>query len=278
MLRRGQTTEQRIAQIADGFRQGLEGYSAGQRRQTDALNEMARQDQIERNTQAEAARRQEAYKREDERNKKEDERADKEFALREKEYNLKAKELGLPFEQTREYAKAKTIAGLKAETATPKQNEFAAAGYATRARQAVADIDKLPKDIGTGWTDTFNGMIPKVMKGENTKLFEQAKRNFITANLRKESGATIGDDEYLIEEAKYFPEPGDTKAVISQKSKSREQAIKNLEAEGGNAMSRVSPVSQSLSTTQAAPKINPQHVQAIKQMSDEELMKFVNGR
>lgn len=44
MLRRGQTTEQRIAQIADGFKQGLEGYSAGQRRQTDALNEMAKTD------------------------------------------------------------------------------------------------------------------------------------------------------------------------------------------------------------------------------------------
>jgi hypothetical protein len=213
----------------------------------------------------------------------------KEYALKLKqiESDLKFKdaqraEMGLPFEKTKDYQKAVKLQELKnsgKQEATPKQNEFAAAGYATRARQAVSDLGKLPEDIGTGFTDSFNGMVPRFFKGENTKLFEQAKRNFITANLRKESGATIGDDEYAIEEAKYFPEPGDSKSVIAQKAKAREQAILNLEAEGGNAMSRVSGANtQLINTQQAAPvKVNPQQVQQIKSMTDEELLRFVQG-
>jgi hypothetical protein len=39
MLIRGQTTEERIAEIAQGFQKGVEGYSAGQRRYNEAENQ-----------------------------------------------------------------------------------------------------------------------------------------------------------------------------------------------------------------------------------------------
>lgn len=61
----------------------------------------------------------------------------------------------------------------------------------------------------------------------------QAKTNFITAVLRKESGAAIGKDEYATEDNKYFPKLGDSKAVIDQKAEARRLAIKAIERQAG---------------------------------------------
>jgi hypothetical protein len=62
---------------------------------------------------------------------------------------------------------------------------------------------------------------------------DQARRNFITAVLRKESGASIPHDEYYNEERKYFPQPNDDAATIRQKQNARETAIKALEIQAG---------------------------------------------
>ena len=67
---------------------------------------------------------------------------------------------------------------------------------------------------------------------EEQKLI-QAKTNFITAVLRKESGAAIGKDEYATEDNKYFPKLGDSKAVIDQKAEARRLAIKAIERQAG---------------------------------------------
>ena len=61
----------------------------------------------------------------------------------------------------------------------------------------------------------------------------QAKTNFITAVLRKESGAAIGKDEYATEDNKYFPKLGDSKAVIDQKADARRLAIRAIERQAG---------------------------------------------
>lgn len=55
MLIRGQTTEDRIRELADGFVKGFQGYSAGQQRQNDATRQMQAQE-----LQKEALRRQQA--------------------------------------------------------------------------------------------------------------------------------------------------------------------------------------------------------------------------
>jgi len=62
---------------------------------------------------------------------------------------------------------------------------------------------------------------------------DQARRNFITAVLRKESGASIPHDEYYNEERKYFPQPNDDAATIRQKQNARETAIRALEIQAG---------------------------------------------
>jgi hypothetical protein len=62
---------------------------------------------------------------------------------------------------------------------------------------------------------------------------QQARRNFISAVLRKESGAAIGVDEYKNEERKYFAQLGDSDKVIQQKQEARKLAIEALKAQAG---------------------------------------------
>ena len=85
-----------------------------------------------------------------------------------------------------------------------------------------------------GVRSAFNP-IPSVLGGPSgeQQQVEQARRNFISAVLRKESGAAIGVNEYANEERKYFPQIGDTQKTIEQKQEARRLAIKALEAQAG---------------------------------------------
>lgn len=85
-----------------------------------------------------------------------------------------------------------------------------------------------------GVRSTFN-VLPEVLGGPSPEQqqVDQARRNFISAVLRKESGAAIGVDEYANEERKYFPQLGDSKEVIKQKQEARKLAIQALEAQAG---------------------------------------------
>ena len=77
--------------------------------------------------------------------------------------------------------------------------------------------------------------LPGVLGGPSSgqQEYDQAKQNFITAVLRKESGAVIGRDEFNTEDEKYFPQAGDTDRVIAQKQKARELAIKAISIQAG---------------------------------------------
>jgi hypothetical protein len=80
----------------------------------------------------------------------------------------------------------------------------------------------------------FNAL-PQVLGGlspEQQKV-AQARINFITALLRKESGAAIGASEFATAERNYFPKPGEGADVIKQKQKARETAIKAMQIQAG---------------------------------------------
>lgn len=64
---------------------------------------------------------------------------------------------------------------------------------------------------------------------------EQAQRDFINAVLRQESGAAIGVGEFDNARKQYFPQPGDSKAVIDQKARNRQLAIQGFETNAGRA-------------------------------------------
>lgn len=75
------------------------------------------------------------------------------------------------------------------------------------------------------------GYIGNKMLSNEGQMAEQAQRDFINATLRRESGAVINPDEFKNGQKQYFPQPGDSKAVLDQKKRNRELAISGLEAE-----------------------------------------------
>jgi hypothetical protein len=99
---------------------------------------------------------------------------------------------------------------------------------------------------------SFLSSIPNWMGGQslqnlatsaNRQRYEQAQRNWVTANLRKESGAVIGVDEMNQEIIKYFPRLGDSDAVIAQKARARQQAEDAMRKNAGRALT-VAPLQQ----------------------------------
>ncbi|MBC8642136.1 hypothetical protein IAG25_35615 [Caballeronia sp. EK] len=74
---------------------------------------------------------------------------------------------------------------------------------------------------------------------DQQQSYEQAQRNFVSAVLRKESGAAISNEEYANEAKKYFPQPGDSAATIEQKARARDLAIEGLKAQAGPGASMI---------------------------------------
>ncbi|PWE57585.1 hypothetical protein DEM27_05675 [Metarhizobium album] len=62
---------------------------------------------------------------------------------------------------------------------------------------------------------------------------EQARRDFINAQLRRESGAVISQEEFDNANKQYFPQPGDTEDVIKQKERSRQRVIDGMARDAG---------------------------------------------
>src|SRR5207253_3026417 len=77
--------------------------------------------------------------------------------------------------------------------------------------------------------------LPNVAKSGLTQQFDQAKLNFATAVLRKESGAAISQTEYDNVNKQYFPQPGDSAETSAQKAANRATAVQALNNAAGNA-------------------------------------------
>lgn len=110
-----------------------------------------------------------------------------------------------------------------------------ASGFAQRMVFSNATIDALEKTpegaLGPGLPTektSLAGGIPllgnylqrKVMTPEQQR-YKQAADNWIRANLRKESGAVIGEEEMEAEYRTYFPMPGDSPETIQLKAEAR---------------------------------------------------------
>lgn len=63
--------------------------------------------------------------------------------------------------------------------------------------------------------------------------YDQAKADFINAQLRRESGAAIAASEFSNADKQYFPVPGDPPELIKQKAANRRAALEAMGREGG---------------------------------------------
>ena len=80
-----------------------------------------------------------------------------------------------------------------------------------------------------------NGQLANSLLSKDEQLVGQAMRNFITAKLRKESGASISPTEFEDARALYFPQLGDSPEVLAQKKQTRDGVLSNLIEGSGNA-------------------------------------------
>ena len=107
--------------------------------------------------------------------------------------------------------------------------------YGKRMQTANKILENLESTNGT-WDIKGGDVLARINpKGgsEDFKKYEQAKRNFINAILRKESGAAIGQDEFESADKQYFPQIGDNEAVIKQKAANRRQVTSTMLSNAG---------------------------------------------
>lgn len=149
----------------------------------------------------------------------------------------------------------------------PTEFQGKSAAYGARAEQA----DKIITQLGTGYspsavnlkqsvgsTPLIGGALEagaNLAMGSTNQKAEQAQRDFVNAVLRQESGAAISNQEFENAKKQYFPQPGDSKEVISQKAANRQLAIKGFKnsAAGASFSADTRP-----SIPSSVPKVNPQ--------------------
>lgn len=113
------------------------------------------------------------------------------------------------------------------------EGQLASASFATRvqsANQNLADLENTPGFDPTSIQTAIFEALPggNLALSEQEQRYAQSKRDFITAILRKESGAAIGKDEFANEDRKFFPQIGDKPATLKQKALGRKRTFENL--------------------------------------------------
>lgn len=89
-------------------------------------------------------------------------------------------------------------------------------------------------------------VIGNYLTSDAKKSLDQAKLSFVNAKLRQESGATIGDPEFVKADLQYFPQPGDGPEQIKQKEIERNIVINGMVRSAGPDYERLDPEKQEL--------------------------------
>jgi hypothetical protein len=148
------------------------------------------------------------------------------------------------FQPSREGGKAAIIPGVRPEAKPLNEGQANAAGFAKRLEVANDVL------TSTAFTPTYGTQLKASMPYSNAFLsneqqkVEQAKREFINAQLRRESGATIQPPEFESANQQYFPQPGDKPEVLKQKARSRALAIENMRGASGPSSKPAAPAWQ----------------------------------
>lgn len=137
----------------------------------------------------------------------------------------------------------KPVAG---KSQKPTEGETNAAGFAQRMVAAMdvtnkvssAEQPKLGEAVYRAIPligDKVPEVLPQKIGGlsDDRRQYIQAANNWIRANLRKESGAAIGADEWLEEYKNYFPQYNDDPKTVAQKKQFREIVTSNMMRAGG---------------------------------------------
>ncbi|MFV1627941.1 hypothetical protein [Phaeobacter sp. JH203A] len=134
-------------------------------------------------------------------------------------------------------------------------------GFLIRMNDAGRTLDQL-ENQGLEFLQQNTDAIPlglgNYMRTEEFQQFDQARRDFINALLRRESGAVISPQEFENAEIQYFPIPGDSPQVIEQKRRNRANAIAGIRAGSGPGAAYVDRMEQQGATPQQETPQQPQ--------------------
>lgn len=125
------------------------------------------------------------------------------------------------------------------------ETQLNAAGFATRvnaANEILGSLENVPGFDPASIQQAALENVPIVgnlLISPERQQYNQAKLDFITANLRRESGAAISESEFAKEEKKFFPQPGDTKKVLDNKRKARERQFRILKGQSSGAFDEI---------------------------------------
>ena len=108
--------------------------------------------------------------------------------------------------------------------------------FGARMQESDKIIGDLAKDgTATSLPGTQSGFgigrTVTALSGDKLQRLDQAKRDFINATLRRESGAVIAESEFDNANKQYFAQIGDSDGVKAQKSRNRELATRGILAE-----------------------------------------------
>jgi hypothetical protein len=81
--------------------------------------------------------------------------------------------------------------------------------------------------------------IANISEDVGRQQYRQAQENWVTANLRPESGAVIGVEEMEKEITKYFPQTSDSQKTIEQKARARRDTELAMTVRAGPAYKQV---------------------------------------
>jgi len=94
--------------------------------------------------------------------------------------------------------------------------------------------------LGMGLDDSM-GAMTNWTQSSNQQMSEQARLDFLTAVLRKESGASISPSEHINGQRQYFVQPNDSPEVILQKQNNRAMAVEGLKVQSGPGGKHIKP-------------------------------------
>lgn len=127
------------------------------------------------------------------------------------------------------------LTGAKPNLNTMNEGQSNAATYADRMAAADSILGGLESQ-GTDLKQTIVGKVPVLGNygvSADYQKYDQAKRDFINATLRKESGAVISPEDFDNADKQYFPQPGNGPEVLAQKRENRRIAVEGMKRAAG---------------------------------------------
>lgn len=144
-------------------------------------------------------------------------------------------------DKSRDYQFKKELAEIQSNNKAATEGAQASALFGKRMNAANETLTALENDPKAGVTDLSTGLgnvlLPNNLRSDAIKKFNNAKADFVTAALRKESGASISPSEFATAEQIYFAQPNDSVEEILSKQARRQLVIEQFQQNAGKAWS-----------------------------------------